>query len=121
MSQVNEMLRGTGNRLVQRLVLIAVIFIILRGVGFFVTPSGAGTFESQSKPVRAAQMSDGSLDEDDGGWGTSVKTQGSSSAALARARAAEAERRRLRNAEGRATHDGTPIYDPGKDGGWGSN
>lgn len=119
MGQANDIGHGTGSRLVQRLVVIAVIAIVLRGIGFFAGPSGDGTFHSESRKDRAMPVAD--LPEEDDGWGTRARAGSSSSAALARARAAEAERRRLRNEGGREDRGGTPMYDPGKDGGWGSN
>lgn len=119
MNVVGDMLRGIGNRLVQRLIVIAVLAVVLRGIGFFGSASDDGTFRSESRSVQPAALVD--LPEEDEGWGSSAKAGGSSSSALARARAAEAERRRLKGYEGRTSHNGIPTYDPAEDGGWGSN
>jgi hypothetical protein len=98
---VNELLTGIGRRLFQRLMVIFVIAVVLRSIGFFMGPGDDGTFRSTSSEMRAGPAP--SAPGEDSGWGTSTS---------------KSERRRSdRDRDG----SGTPVYDPGEDGGWGSN
>jgi hypothetical protein len=96
---VNNLLTGIGRRLFQRLMVIFVIAVVLRTIGFFMGPGDDGTFQSTSSKMVAGQAP--SAPDEDSGWGTSTTKS--------KPRRSERER------------DGVPVYDPGEDGGWGSN
>lgn len=97
---VNELLTGIGRRLFQRLMLILVIAVALRTVGFFMGPGDDGTFRSTSSQMRPA--SDQSSADEDDLWGSGTKGKNNRSD-----RARDSSR--------------PPVYDPVEDGGWGAN
>ncbi len=96
---VNQLLTGIGRRLFQRLMLILVVAVVLRTVGFFMGPGDDGTFRSTSSEMTAGQTP--SAPDDDAGWGASAN----------------------KSKPRRSKQDSSdiPVYDPGQDGGWGSN
>lgn len=98
---VNEFLTGLGRRVFQRLILILVLAVALRTVGFFMGPGDDGTFRSTSSEMRAGPTP--SAPDEDAGWATSSR---------------QSERRRAARERDRSD---IPVYDPGEDGGWGSN
>lgn len=98
---LDNFLTGMGRRLFQRLIVMFVIVVALRMVGFFMGPGDDGTFRSTSSEMRAAPAQS-NPDEDDL-WGT-----GSTG---------NKQRRPSRDRDS----SGPPVYDPGQDGGWGSN
>ncbi|MFM5923691.1 MAG: hypothetical protein ACKOPG_05845 [Novosphingobium sp.] len=97
-----------------RLVALVIGVIAIQVMAAAILPGG-GTFESKSRPQRSAATTDG---DEDGGWGTS--TRGRISRDEARARAAASRHRSISEAEESSRAD-IPVYDPAKDGGWGSN
>jgi hypothetical protein len=104
--------------MIQRAMLVAFLAAAFYAISSNMSPGGDGTFSSQSKPAKVSAFAI-DADEDEGwGSGTGAARSGSSSAA-ARARA-EAQRQRS-GYDGKAESSGVPLYDPGKDGGWGSD
>lgn len=104
-----EELGGANKQVIQRLGLALVLAVV-----FYVLSLGSGmggTFQSESKPAKANSAFNEDADSaEDAGWGNGTRGAGS------RDRLAEARRQR----EGSSPRD-IPTYDPGKDGGWGSN
>ena len=98
---VNQLLTGIGRRLFQRLMMILVIAVVLRTVGFFMGSGDDGTFRSTSSQMVAGQTA--GAPSEDAGWG------------------AESTKHESRRSSPERSSPDTPVYDPGQDGGWGSN
>ncbi len=90
-------------------VLIAVAYAIMS----ISAPGSDGTFSATSKPATKSAFSDEGDDAENSGWGNG--TRGASS----RSSRAEERARIERDRRGSDRQD-IPTYDPGKDGGWGS-
>lgn len=98
---VQQLLTGIGRRLFQRLMMILVIALVLRTVGFFMGSGDDRTFSSTSSQMVAGQAA--GPPNEDAGWGT------------------ESTKREPRRSSSERSSSDTPVYDPGQDGGWGSN
>ncbi len=81
--------------------LILVVALVLRTVGFFMGSGDDGTFNSTSSQMVAGQAA--GAPNEDAGWG------------------AESTKREPRRSSSERSSSDTPVYDPGQDGGWGSN
>lgn len=98
---VNDLLTGIGRRLFQRLMVIFVIALVLRSLGFFMGPGDDGTFRSTSSELRSSQSMDEREENDL--WG------------------AGSDRSKSRRSDRQRDSSRPPVYDPVEDGGWGSN
>lgn len=98
---IDAFLTGFGRRLFQRLMLMLVVVVALRMLGFFMGPGDDGTFRTTSSEMRAGPTP--SAPDDNAGWGTS---------------SSKSERRSA--ARDRSSSE-PPVYDSASDGGWGSN
>ncbi|MFM5922702.1 MAG: hypothetical protein ACKOPG_00760 [Novosphingobium sp.] len=98
--------------------------IIIYTIASAVVPGGSGTFRSESKQTRSALVADPEEDGDDNLWGANTRGTHPSAdrTAIAKARArAEARRSSETLSDDSGPRSGTPMYDAGRDGGWGSN
>lgn len=98
---VNNLLTGIGRRLFQRLMVIFVIALVLRSIGFFTGPSEDGTFRSTSSELRSSQWMEDREEKDL--WG------------------AGSDQSKNRRDDRQRDSSRPPVYDPVEDGGWGSN